>query len=117
MLVFFARSAGAVSVSCGCGSGCRRRFTKRSQITGDTIAGVTGFGFFRPVFSYLAVYLVPVRFFAVHDVVDLRAQVVEEFLFFLLWGGDYRRRRGFLGFFAFLLKFGELVEGSVEDAG
>ena len=77
------------------------------------------FGFVPFVFSYLAVDFVPVGFFAVHDVVDLRAEVVEEFLFFLLRGGYDRRGflGGFLGGFAFLLELLHLVEGSVEDAG
>ena len=67
----------------------------------------------------MAVDFVPVGFFAVHDVVDLRAEVVEEFLLFLLRGGYDRRGflGGFLGGFAFLLKLLHLVEGSVEDAG
>ena len=64
----------------------------------------------------MAVDFVPVRFFAVHDVIDLRAEVVEECLFLLLLGGDYGWR-GFLGDFAFLLELLHLIEGSVEDAG
>ena len=118
VLIFFAGFAGAEAGSGWCGGGwrlrrrgCRRvsrSFTIRSQ-----------FGFFLFVFSYLAVDFVPVGFFAVHDVVDLRAQVVEEFLFLLLRGGYDRRGflGGFLGGFAFLLKLLHLVEGSVEDAG
>ena len=50
-----------------------------------------------------------------HDGLDLGAEVVEEFLFFLLWGGDHGG--GFLLTLAFLLKFADLVEGAVEDAG
>ena len=50
-----------------------------------------------------------------HDGIDLRAEVVEELLFLLLLSGDHRDR--FLLTLAFLLKFADLVERSVEDAG
>jgi len=115
VLIFFAGFAGAEAGSCGCGSG----ITIRTQFFGGGFGRFTirsQFGFFGPVFSYLAVDFVPVRFFAVHDVIDLRAEVVEECLFLLLLGGDYGRR-GFLGDFAFLLELLHLIEGSVEDAG
>jgi len=52
----------------------------------------------------------------VHDVIDLRAEIVEECLFLLLLGGD-DRRCGLLGDFAFLLELLHLIEGAVEDAG
>ena len=51
----------------------------------------------------------------VHDGIDLRAEVVEELLFLLLLSGNHRDR--FLLTLAFLLKFADLVERSVEDAG
>jgi hypothetical protein len=127
VFVFFGRSAGAFAASGGFGGW----FTNRSQITGDKIAGVTirsrfcGFSF---IFSYLAVDFVPVGFFAVHDGLDLRVQIVEEFFFFCL-GWRFRLRVGLcfrlglgsrfraLQLVAFFLELFELINSTVEDAG